>query len=671
MRRFAVHTLQHPPMTIEQRPDNFDLIRSRARIRAALDGVITIDARGVVAEWNPAAELIFGYSADEAIGRNMAELIVPPDLREAHHRGMEHYLATGEGPALDTRLEMPAVRADGTQITIELTITAFTVSGEHWFTGWARDITEIIATREELEQSRRRFESIVEHSSDVITVLDNDGTWLYTSDAGTRLTGYEKGFDPEGGIFSLLHPDDQGLAARALAEVANGLRRPDEPVELRIVDKQGHIRWFETVGVNLVDNPAVGGIVLHARDVTERREAERDLRVRTRQLSGLLRHIQFGVLVEDEHRCVAIANQALADMFNSPVGPDEMVGADCSEVAHAIKGLFADPEGFISGIEERIDQRQATSGEELAMGDGRVLERDYIPVIDGDTLRSHIWLYRDVTDRKLAEAQRERTLEAEQIARRNMEASQAALQEQNESLRQLDTLKTELVATVSHELRTPLTSIVSFSELLSDPEAGPLNVMQTTFVDTIQRNADRLIRLVDDLLLLARLESQNLQLDVAQSDLAVLARQVVASQAPRAAEAGIEVELDSPETAPAAVDPARIEQLLNNLVSNAVKFGANGGSVTVTIAPRDDGWDIAVSDTGIGIPSDELEQLFQRFFRASNARSKMISGTGLGLAICNAIARLHGGSMSVSSIENEGSTFTTWLPAAAGERHDE
>lgn len=658
-------------MTIEQRPDNFDLIRSRARIRAALDGVITIDARGVVAEWNPAAELIFGYSADEAIGRNMAELIVPPDLREAHHRGMEHYLATGEGPALDTRLEMPAVRADGTQITIELTITAFTVSGEHWFTGWARDITEIIATREELEQSRRRFESIVEHSSDVITVLDNDGTWLYTSDAGTRLTGYEKGFDPEGGIFSLLHPDDQGLAARALAEVANGLRRPDEPVELRIVDKQGHVRWFETVGVNLVDNPAVGGIVLHARDVTERREAERDLRVRTRQLSGLLRHIQFGVLVEDEHRCVAIANQALADMFNSPVGPDEMVGADCSEVAHAIKGLFADPEGFISGIEERIDQRQATSGEELAMGDGRVLERDYIPVIDGDTLRSHIWLYRDVTDRKLAEAQRERTLEAEQIARRNMEASQAALQEQNESLRQLDTLKTELVATVSHELRTPLTSIVSFSELLSDPEAGPLNVTQTTFVDTIQRNADRLIRLVDDLLLLARLESQNLQLDVAQSDLAVLARQVVASQAPRAAEAGIEVELDSPETAPAAVDPARIEQLLNNLVSNAVKFGANGGSVTVTIAPRDDGWDIAVSDTGIGIPSDELEQLFQRFFRASNARSKMISGTGLGLAICNAIARLHGGSMSVSSIENEGSTFTTWLPAAAGERHDE
>ncbi len=658
-------------MTIEQRPDNFDLIRSRARIRAALDGVITIDARGVVAEWNPAAELIFGYSADEAIGRNMAELIVPPDLREAHHRGMEHYLATGEGPALDTRLEMPAVRADGTQITIELTITAFTVSGEHWFTGWARDITEIIATREELEQSRRRFESIVEHSSDVITVLDNDGTWLYTSDAGTRLTGYEKGFDPEGGIFSLLHPDDQGLAARALAEVANGLRRPDEPVELRIVDKQGHIRWFETVGVNLVDNPAVGGIVLHARDVTERREAERDLRVRTRQLSGLLRHIQFGVLVEDEHRCVAIANQALADMFNSPVGPDEMVGADCSEVAHAIKGLFADPEGFISGIEERIDQRQATSGEELAMGDGRVLERDYIPVIDGDTLRSHIWLYRDVTDRKLAEKRRERTLEAEQIARRNMEASQAALQEQNESLRQLDTLKTELVATVSHELRTPLTSIVSFSELLSDPEAGPLNVTQTTFVDTIQRNADRLIRLVDDLLLLARLESQNLQLDVAQSDLAVLARQVVASQAPRAAEAGIEVELDSPETAPAAVDPARIEQLLNNLVSNAVKFGANGGSVTVTIAPRDDGWDIAVSDTGIGIPSDELEQLFQRFFRASNARSKMISGTGLGLAICNAIARLHGGSMSVSSIENEGSTFTTWLPAAAGERHDE
>jgi len=649
-------------MKIDHRPEDSDIARAEARIRAALDAVITIDSQGIVAEWNPAAERIFGYRTEDAIGRNMAELIVPPDYRQAHRTGMEHYMATSEGPALDTRLEMPAVRADGSSITIELTITAFKADGVQWFTGWARDITEIIATRKELERSQKRFESIVEHSSDVITVLDKDGNWLYTSDAGSRLTGYEKGFNPEGGIFSLVHPDDTEIAARALAEVANGTRGPDEPVELRIVSHDGQVRWFETVGVNLTDNPSVEGFVLHARDVTERREAELTLRVRTRQLSGLLQNVRFGVLVEDEQRRVAVANQALADLFNSPLTPNAMVGADCSEVAQAIKGLFVDPDGFITGIDTHITARVPVTAEELALADGRVLERDYVPVLDGHVVRSHIWLYRDVTDRKVFDEQRERSLEAERIARRNIEASQTRLEEQNRSLLELDALKSELVATVSHELRTPLTSIVSFSELLADPQAGPLNETQASFVDTIQRNADRLIRLVDDLLLLARLESHNLRLDLDSTDLTVLVRRVADSHTPHANTKEIDLVVDAPEPAEALVDPVRIEQLLDNLVSNAVKFTPPDGSVTVTLRSGDVGWELAVTDTGIGIPSDELDELFERFFRASNARAQMISGTGLGLAICRAIARLHGGSLIVDTKEDEGSTFTVTLP---------
>ena len=405
---------------------------------------------------------------------------------------------------------------------------------------------------------------------------------------------------------------------------------------------------------------------LHEGD-DERREAEQNLRVRTRQLSGLLRNIRFAVLVEDENRRVAVANQALADMFESPLAPDAMVGADCSDVAQSVKALFADPEAFVTGIDQRVAQRVPVTGEELLLADGRVLERDYIPVLDGEDVRSHIWLYRDVTDRKLVEEQQRRTLEAERLARRNVEASQAQLEEQNRSLLELDRLKTELVATVSHELRTPLTSIVSFGDLLGDPDAGDLNDIQAGFVDTIQRNAHRLIGLVDDLLLLARLESQNVHLDLDDVDLAAIVTRVAASHSPAAAAKSIAIDADVPDSAHCRADASRIEQLLDNLLSNAVKFTSDGGLVTVRLSAADDGYQLTVSDTGIGIPEGEVEKLFERFFRASNARAAMISGTGLGLAVCNAIARLHGGTVSVDSIEGSGTTFTVTLPKTSVE----
>jgi PAS domain S-box-containing protein len=242
------------------KPSSFDELRSQARIRAALDGIITIDANGVIVEWNPAAERIFGYTAAEAIGQEMAALIVPSHMRQPHRDGMAHYMATGEGPALDTRLEMPAITKNGRDITIELTITAFTAGEEQWFTGWTRDVTEQKATEAELARAMERFEAIVEHSSDVITVLGPDGDWQYTSQAGTRLTGYPKGHSPPGGIFSLLHPDDVPVSQVALRELLEGTRGPDEPVELRLTTANGELRWFETTGVNMLENPAVGGI---------------------------------------------------------------------------------------------------------------------------------------------------------------------------------------------------------------------------------------------------------------------------------------------------------------------------------------------------------------------------------------------------------------------------
>jgi len=628
---------------------------ARAQIRAALDAIITIDQAGVVVEWNPSAEQIFGYSSDEAIGTELAELIVPHRLMDAHRAGMAHYFSTGEGPALDQRLELPGRRADGSEITVELTITAFEAEGRKWFTGYARDISELTRIREELMLSEQRFRAIVEGSSDIITILNADGSWRFTSESGTRITGYEKGFEPEGGILALLHPDDSELALNALQSIISGDRSPGEPVELRIIGNDGAVHWFETTGVNMLDDPAVEGVVLHARDVTDRRAADDAVRLRTGQMAGIMNNLNVGVLVEDDERRVVAANQAFADTFGIEIPAESMTGADCVAAMRAARNLFKDPEGFVASVEMNVAKKRPVRNELLALTDGRYLERDYVPVRDQGQVKGHIWLYRDVTEELELTQRREEMLELERHTRRQVE-------EQNEALRELDELKTQLVATASHELRTPLASIVSFADLLADGHAGAHPPEEMRFIDAIQRNADRLLHLVDDLLLLARLESKAVALLREQVAVGDLIAELVENARARASDRSISIELHSDGSASIEGDRSKLTQVIDNLISNAVKFTSDGGEVTVVVEQQFDTVTVAVSDTGIGIPSEDLDRLFERFFRADNARKNQIPGTGLGLSVSLGLVELHGGSLAVESAEGVGTTMTVTLP---------
>jgi signal transduction histidine kinase len=229
------------------------------------------------------------------------------------------------------------------------------------------------------------------------------------------------------------------------------------------------------------------------------------------------------------------------------------------------------------------------------------------------------------------------------------------------ALRESERLKDEFVATVSHELRTPLTSIVGYSEVLLT--TGELGETQRQFVEVIDRNAHRLQRLVGDLLFFAQVESRQLQLDRERLDLRALAERALEAVRPTAEAKGLAVEFDAPHGPEVDGDAARLEQLVDNLLSNAVKFTLEGGSVCVRI--RADGPDalLAVADTGIGVPPEDVARLFRRFFRSTSASAREIPGTGLGLAIAKAIVDAHGGTIDVTSSER-GTTFTVRLPRA-------
>ncbi|WP_235560656.1 sensor histidine kinase [Microbacterium sp. Leaf320] len=226
-------------------------------------------------------------------------------------------------------------------------------------------------------------------------------------------------------------------------------------------------------------------------------------------------------------------------------------------------------------------------------------------------------------------------------------------------------MKDEFVGMISHELRTPLSAIIGFLDLLQNDPAQPLTTDQQEFVGIIERNAQRLLNLVGDLLFTAQVESGRFPLERREADVVELVRNAVESAGPHAQREGIEIVAEVP-TAPVrlSIDSGRIGQALDNLLSNAIKFTGSGGRVTASVRMLDGAVELAVRDTGVGIPEDEQGMLFTRFFRASTATQNAVPGVGLGLTITRAIMLAHGGSMDVTSKEGVGTEFRMLLPAA-------
>jgi signal transduction histidine kinase len=249
----------------------------------------------------------------------------------------------------------------------------------------------------------------------------------------------------------------------------------------------------------------------------------------------------------------------------------------------------------------------------------------------------------------------------ERAARAEAESAQRQLLRQNERLREADRLKDEFVALISHDLRTPLTSIIGYLELVLDDDN--LTEEQRGFLNVADRNADRLLRLVNDLLFVARFEAGELELRPTELDLAAVVRQSVEESGPRAAAGGVELTCEAGAVSAVQADKGRMFQLVENLVSNAIKFTPEGGEVRVSVTPVNGVVRLEVADTGIGIASGEQERLFERFFRASTASEHQIPGTGLGLYITRAIVEAHGGSIAVRSDPGEGTSFCVELPA--------
>ena len=333
-----------------------------------------------------------------------------------------------------------------------------------------------------------------------------------------------------------------------------------------------------------------------------------------------------GICLTDVEGNILIANEPLVRMGMELGMPDH---GTAPERLLWIADKLADPERYRKRMLEIANSPgQASTDEFELQGTGRVFRGFTSPVRDrrGRSV-GRIWTLREVTADK-----------------------------------ELERMRDAFVATVSHELRTPLTSISGFIEMLQDEELG---IDETrTYVEVIRRSAERLHHLVEDLLLVAQIEAQRVDLRREPVDLAKVASHALETVRPWASEKRLALAIDADDMPTILGDERRIGQVLDNILSNAVKFSREGGEVRIRITGADGAARIVVTDTGIGIPADEQGHVFSRFYRTRAASELAVPGTGLGLAITRALVDQHGGTIALESREGEGTRVTVTLPTA-------
>lgn len=258
-------------------------------------------------------------------------------------------------------------------------------------------------------------------------------------------------------------------------------------------------------------------------------------------------------------------------------------------------------------------------------------------------------------------------IQAVATAVNEMAESRQRFQElQQETMRQLEALdqaRADFISSVSHELRTPLTSVTGYAEMLLDGDAGLLSADQEKMVRTIDRNARRLLDLVEDILTVARMDVGVHRLAIEPVEVAALVDSAVDAIRPQLMARSLSLSVDVPPAVGTVQgDRNQLERVLLNLLSNAVKFTPSGGRITVGADRAGDTVTLSVTDTGMGIPIAEQSRMFQRFFRSSTSRDEVIPGTGLGLSIVKTIVNAHGGTIDFESTPGRGTTFRVELP---------
>jgi PAS domain S-box-containing protein len=623
--------------------------RKSAILDTALDAVISINHRGAIQEWNPAAQRIFGYDRAEAVGEDLAELIIPPSLQRAHRDGLEHYLATGEARVLGQRMEMTARRADGSEFPVELSIARVPESDPPTFTGFLRDITQRKLAEETLRKSDSLKTAILETALDGILSIDDEGKIREWNLAAQKIFGYSRAEVLGRPMDELIIPPSLreayqgGVANYLMTGVGSLLNRP---IELTLRRADG-TEFRAELAITRVRAEEPSGCTALIRDVTERNKSRAALRESEERFRLLVEGVtDYGIYMLDPEGRVATWN----------AGAERLEGYRVEEILGKHLSTFFPAEDVQSGLPERALRRAASEGKVTNEGwrirkDGsRFWSVGIITALRDESgqLRGFVKVAHDMTARKEAE---------EEVQRLNAELEGRVV----ERTAQLEAANHELEAfsySVSHDLRAPLRHIAGYAEILRSDSATTLDDQGKAHLNTISEAARQMGVLIDALLAFSRMgRSEMRRQPVGLAALLGDARR----QLHREIE-GRNIDWQVGDLPEVHGDPVMLGQVVINLLSNALKYTRTRPVARIEIgASRNERETVFfIRDNGAGFDMRYVDKLFGVFQRLHSPSE--FEGTGIGLANVRRIVRRHGGRVWAEGAVERGATFYFSIP---------
>ena len=503
-----------------------------------------------------------------------------------------------------------------------------------------REVRERKAAEERANTFALYARGVIEACPDPIIIFTGDGRISDVNEAAERATGQTR-YQLVGTHFPGCFAAPDAARALCLKVFADGAVRDRQ---LSLAHATGRLRdVLFNAAVYRGESGQVAGAVAVVRDVTDRVRAERELAHHRRVLQTLIDSTEDSIALIDADGRVRACNQALAALFGTE--PERLAGI-------VLDDLFPPAEAAArrAAIGRAIEQGQPVR-EEVRWHD-RVLETNIYPVPDRDGHVTAVTVQsRDITDQKRHEVE--------------LEKARVAAEQASDA-------KSSFLASMSHELRTPLNAILGFSEILRDQMYGPLgHEKYLEYARDIHGSGEHLLELIKDILDISKIEAGRMEVEPRMVEVAAVIRDATRLMTEPADLRELDLRVDLPDPALRVwVDDRALRQILLNLLSNAVKFTPPGGRVTVSARAVDleesGGWggvEIAVSDTGIGIPADQISRVLQPFERIDNRYSRAAGGTGLGLALVRGLVELHRGRVAIDSRVGLGTTVAVWFPS--------
>jgi PAS domain S-box-containing protein len=631
--------------------------RLRLIINTALDAVITMNAEGLITNWNSEAERTFGWSSQEALGRRLSEIIMPRRFREEHERALQRFLDTNEGKMLRQRTETTALHRGGHEFPVEIVTSPVKFGGQWIFSSFVRDITArkraAEVSREKDEQLRLLVNGVKDYA---IFMLDPEGRVASWNQGAERIKGY-KANEIIGRHFSCFYPPEDLQNGKPERELQKAIAEGHYAEEGWRIRKDESRFWAHVVITALRDNTGkLRGFSKVTRDVTEQRRAEELLRESEQRLtlastSGEVGVWDLDVIADQSWRSLQhdriFGYESLLPNWGVAVFSDHVFPEDRELVQRRLEEAFQNGHLEFECRIIRADQAMRWISVK-----GEVVRNE-----QGQPIRM-MGVITDVTERKRAEEEKHKFMD-------RLAASNQELELRNREVERVTKLKSKFLASMSHELRTPLNAIVGFSDLLAEGTPGDLNDKQKRFVNHIKQGSAHLLQLINDILDLSKIEAGQLELRCEGFQIKDALPEVLSTIRPLAMAKNIQIEQKMENDQHVYADRVRFKQILYNLLSNAVKFTPKAGRIDIDCHEDGNSVCISVTDSGVGIRAEDQAVIFEEFRQVEGPAGTTQEGTGLGLAITKRLVEQQGGGISLESEFGKGSRFTFTLPAGS------